>query len=69
MLLLKHGKIEILDQKTMYGWYELQKQEFLNNNQQVHTFTTKKYCILFQICPERRRKDGMPIGVYYIEFT
>ncbi|CAA7022379.1 unnamed protein product [Microthlaspi erraticum] len=31
----------------------------------IQIFTTKKYWILFRIGPERRRKAGMPPGVYY----
>ncbi|CAN4115703.1 unnamed protein product [Withania somnifera] len=53
----------------MYGWYELPKKEFLNNKQPVRIFTTKKSWILFRIGPKRRRKVGMPTGIYYIEFT
>ncbi|KAK8317358.1 hypothetical protein V6Z11_A13G102600 [Gossypium hirsutum] len=31
----------------------------------IQIFTTEKYWILFRIDPERRRKAGMPPGVYY----
>ncbi|KAK8686227.1 hypothetical protein V6N13_125254 [Hibiscus sabdariffa] len=48
------------------------KRWFIKNTKDIHgavrpiqIFTTEKYWILFRIGPKRRRKAGMPPGVYY----
>ncbi|TYH58200.1 hypothetical protein ES332_D08G136600v1 [Gossypium tomentosum] len=60
MLLLKHRRIEILDQNTII----LQQQTTKATTYYIKKFPLMKY-ILFQIGPERRRKARMPPGIYY----
>ncbi|KAJ6948698.1 hypothetical protein NC651_002881 [Populus alba x Populus x berolinensis] len=51
MLLLKHGRIEILDQNTMYGCKYIHRTV-----RPSQILITKKYWILFRIGFERTKR-------------